>query len=938
MRLTVQERILLHLLPYGRVDEAPEAPVAVARQGVAEACWISQRHLSQYVRPLVEKGHVTEWKAHVRGVRQRRKVYALTGSGRRRAKRLHERVLSTPLQVQDDGGTREVTIAEAISNVGGSVPPLQVLRLAARGEPISLEDLERQAAPPRVEMTDDAPQIGDFVGRATELEALTEAGGPPLFVVRGVAGIGKSSLAARACAHLRGERDLFWHRVRPWDSRDSILSRLAAFLARLGKPGLQAVLMRGQAGRAAEVLREDLPGTGALLVFDDVHRADSDVQPFFRFLLEALVRADDVRAIVLTRHALPFYSRQDVVVEGVVQELELQGLEPREVAAYLSHHELSERAVEAAQHLHGHPLFLELLRAHNTVSEVLDDVHRYLEEEVYADLQEAERGMMKVASLYRVPVPREALFADPEWTHDVLLSLRNRSLLRGAGQDSFEAHDTIRDFFSGLPTSAELKAHRGFVVEQLRTLASEAQEADEPAQAAGYLSNAIELSTVSHERAALWESLGDANLRLGDLLAVSVAFRSAARLASDPETRSRAHRKMAFAHNAWGELRSAADEIEEGFRALGTRRGVEEGWLHLARSEVCIGTAKARKAEEEVDTALAVFREFKDARGEAIALIWRAHVLTDLGAGEERLPSARKGLNAALELAAGLDDPELAARAHIWMAQVLAMETGDSEEAQRHLAAVEDTPGILENHRIRIEFFSQRAVHNGARNVDFEARAADCRELIRVARGVRDDYGLAYGQYLLATTEVINGRPDRARALWEEAAVRWRGFGNLRMLPNTLFHIARACLMEGDLAGFRQVRKRMEDPSLEKAVGVPLYPRVLLALDLFLQGEWTSSSDAFEAELRNLQAQADAHGGYKKELARTRLLYGVALHLMGNEGDARDLFQASEEQHRTWHRPGHVVEAEVERRHLLDGMRRILRSASVPEAPSRGRE
>lgn len=930
MRLTVKDRFLLHLLPYVKFNEALEVPLAVTQEGVADACWFSQRHLHQYVHPLVREGLVHERRAHVKGVRQRRKVYGLTDSGRLVARRLRIKALSSTVVVEGDGGPRELTIAEAISEVEGPVSPLQALRLAAREEPIRLEDLESRMEPPLEEMMADAPRIEEFVGRTTELEALTETNGPRLFVIRGVAGIGKSSLAARACEQLRGRRNLFWHRVRPWDTRDSILSRLAAFLANLGKPGLRAVLMRGQPGRAAEVLGEDLPETEAFLVFDDAHQAAPDLQPFFQLLLDALARAAEVRALVLTRTALAFYSRREVVVDSLVREYELRGLEPHEVAAYLSHHQLPERAFQVAQGLHGHPLFLELLRANNPVSGTFGDVHRYLEEEVYADLDKQERGMMKVASLYRVPIPRDALFADSEWNHDVLLSLLGRSLIRRVGQGSFEAHDTIRDFFRGLLTSAESGALAGFAVEQLRALASGAREADESARCVGYLSNAIELSTVPSEQGSLFELLGDANLRLGDLLAVSVAFRSAAKLASDPETQSRAHRKMASALNEWGDLASAADEIRAGFQALGKTRSVEKGWLHLARSQVYLGTANARKAKEEVETALSVFRELQDVRGEATALIWRAKVLTDLGAGGERLPSARSGLSTALELADALDDPELAARAHIWMTQVIAMETGDTEKARRHLAAVEATPRALENYRIRIEFLSQRAVHHGADDADFEARAADCRELIRGAKRVRDNYGLAYGKYLLATVEVVNGHPDKARTLWEEAAAQWQGFGNLRMLPNTLFHMGRCCLMEGDLSGFRRVRKRIEAPSLEEAVGVPLYPAVLRALDLFLSGEWRSSSEVFEEELKKLQARVDEDGGYGKELARTRLMYGIALHLMGREQDARTHFRWGQEHHRAWNRPGHILEAEVEKRHLINGIRRILRSAPVP--------
>src|SRR5216117_914798 len=89
----------------------------------------------------------------------------------------------------------------------------------------------------------DLPRISRFVGRHAELGRLTTAAGETrVFVIRGVAGIGKSYLAAKACDDLRGTRSLFWHRVRPWDTRQSILAAIAEFLAAAGRPGLRSVL------------------------------------------------------------------------------------------------------------------------------------------------------------------------------------------------------------------------------------------------------------------------------------------------------------------------------------------------------------------------------------------------------------------------------------------------------------------------------------------------------------------------------------------------------------------------------------------------------------------------------------------------------------------------------------------------------------------------
>lgn len=932
MRLTVKDRILLHLLPYGQFREAVEVPRAMAQDGIAEASWTARRHLSQYLRPLMQQELIRERKTHVQGIRQRRKVYLLTGAGKRAAARLRDRVMLATVQVEDGDGVLQMTVKEILAQPEVSATPLGILRIANQGAPIPFGDLKRLAEPPRIEVLAEAPRIEDFVGRKRELETLTQDDGVPrLFVIRGVAGIGKSSLASRACELLRGRSHLFWHRVRPWDSRDSILARLAAFLASLGKPGLRAVLMRGQAERAAEVLREDLPGTHATLVFDDAHRADTAVQPFFPLLLDVLVRAEDVRVFVLTRTALPFYSRKDVVLSGLVEELELQGLDAEEVDAYLAQHELPEEAGRVARKLHGHPLFLELLRAHNPLEGALVDVRRYLEEEVYAGLRQAERGMMKMASLYQVPVPRDALFADPEWSHEVLLSLADGSLVRRVGEveERFEAHDTIRDFFADITTPAERRSLAGFAVERLQILASKAREGGEFGSSSGYLSNAVELATDPTEQASLWEALGDVNLELGDLFAVSHAYRAAARLAADAETKARAHRKMAHALQDWGDVTAADGEIEAGFEALAGHLSVERGWLHLARSRGLVEGTAMGEAREDVETALSAFRDFKESAGEAKALLQLVNVLGYTGVRRKGHPVAQDCLREVLKLAASLDDPELAARAHTWMTRVVAAEGGSVETVTAHLDAAGT---ILErtakgNYRVRLEFLGQRAALHGSIDADFEARAADCREIIRIAAPVRSDSDTAYGTYLLASVDLVNGKTDGARRGYEEAAEAWHRYGNLRMYGSTLFHIGLICLMQADREGFDRARTTLDGAAAKYRGEYPTYPAELDALNELIEGDSQAWREPFEQMLAEMKRRHEEGWGAFFNLPWTHSIYGAALRAAGNEHAASDQLRLAREYYEAGRLPGHLAKMDAEVNRLTKGLRRMIASA-----------
>lgn len=930
MQLTVKERILLHLSEFRDFADALTLPPELTQGGIAQAVWIDVRHVVQYVRPLAEEGLVTERMAHIEGGRRRRKVYELTGTGRMKAYGLQKQVKAEPVRLRDAQGSRVAPLAEVLKEAGGNLALLEVLRqLDAAGE-VDVRELQIPTGAAYLEVLSEAPDLDTFVGRERELALLTgEEGdeGGRLFVIRGVAGIGKSSLAAEACARLKGRRNLFWHRLRAWDTRDSILARLGAFLGSLGRPGLQAVLKRGDADRAPEVFREDLRGTQAFLVFDDAHEAAEEVEQFFRVLLEALVEARDARAAILTRTALSFYSRRHVVLQGVVQEVELSGLEADEVASYLAAFQMPEPSHEVAHQLHGHPLFLELLRAHNPFSGALVDVTRYLEEEVYAGLSERERGMMELASIYRVPVPREALFADPEWSLDDFLSLRDRALLRPVAEGRFEAHDTIREFFGDLLTPPQRELWSAFAVQQLRALASEATDAGEYAASSGYLSNALALSTAPEEQAELWEALGDVSQHLGDLLAVSRAYREAAALAVEGEGRARGHRKSALALIDWGDFKEAAEEVESGFEALGDASLVERGWLHLARCRIMVETSRREEAKQDAQAALSIFEEEDDLSGQANAHIELAYLAYYIGWWQEGEPTGQSHLETALELSKSLDDPDLAYRVHARLAELIAIETGDSGEVAQHLAAIEALPQAMENLVNRVDYLQFRGWFNLVYTADDESAIGVLTELVRLAEEVRNESALSQARYLLGSVAVSQENLEEARRLFEEAAEGWRNLGVFRLYGNTLFHAARCCLMQGDVEGFQKILEILEDPDMGKAGIIPGYRDLGRALGGLVRGDADASFEILDGLVEEVESWP-ASWGTKFELPRIHLIYGIGLRLAGREREAQERIHQAREMYRSAHMMGALAEAEVIENRLTEGLQSIAHTES----------
>ena len=162
-----------------------------------------------------------------------------------------------------------------------------------------------------------------------------------------------------------------------------------------------------------------------------------------------------------------------MALRGLVKEIDLGGLPAEDIAAFFSP-DLDAEVGNLGIQLGGHPLFLQLVRstAHAGVPQhALRDMRRFLEEEVYAVLPEPERRSLKLASLYRVPMPEVALLPGSEGPHDVILSLLNRSLLRPVGDGAFEAHDSIRAAFAEMMAPGERTQLGAFAAHQLLALA-----------------------------------------------------------------------------------------------------------------------------------------------------------------------------------------------------------------------------------------------------------------------------------------------------------------------------------------------------------------------------------------------------------------------------------------------------------------------------------
>ncbi len=918
MRLTSKERILLYLLDVSKLDTSVEVPSDLTQEGVSHGSRIDLRHLPQYIQPLIDDGLVLERRAHVRGIRQRRKVYSLTDAGAIVAVRLRDKVKSEVVRVKDERGSRDTTVFQLLESLGGHIPVTKLVIQAMDNGTIDLSRLETRDKGRFVEMLEDAPRIEWFVGRRDELRTIgREEGRHRVFFIRGVAGIGKTCLAAKVCELERGKRNLFWHKVRSWDTPQTLFALIAEFLRALDRPGLEAVMKRGEIARAAQVLRDDLPGTDSLLVFDDVHEAARALSSFFGLLKDAVGEAGDVKMLLLTRRSVPFYDPRDAILTRIVKEIDLTGLKPEDVRALLGDREMSVAFAKAANRLQGHPLLLQLLRAADDSSQrsrLPRDVRRFLEEQIYRDLSREESTVMKTASLFRVPVPRESMLSNPKTTTEAFYSLLGRFLIRPVGEDFYELHDTVRDFFQGTVLPRERRELARFALHELHRLASTASDDSNFAVRVGYLSNALELSTDPQERVALWEELGDSNGALGDSIAAHVAYKLASEATNDVEIQARLHRKSAELYADHGNYELSLEALDIATRALQGTELAELGWIHLLRSRICFDFTDATWPSSASDDTRPTFAKAADHAAEALRIfenleVRRGQALAHLSLGRLDCflnPSSsldNKHLKAAIALVATSGDQELAAKMHIALGSWPVTQFEYPETALAHLAALEAIPNALRDPRISRQFFlmrSQLETNMG----DLVAAAQDNAEALRISRKTHDPLTAVEARVGLGILEFLGDRTDDARAELERAARECKGLGLAGKGADCLWLVADCSLRQYDIPGFREALSAMDDLRLPDAEEVPygsmfVTSLALHGLDKLLDGDFVGCRESFD---RAIQSHGEEfRNALDFGFAVVQMYYGVAIGVMGDDAESKRRIEQAMEPLRTFH-------------------------------------
>lgn len=460
----VQERILLHLSDFSDFMNSVEVPFALSQMGIANAVAIARSNVPRAIAGLKDQGLLIERQAHVQGVSRKRKAYFLTESGMKLADETWKSLREFQLRAILPGGN---TIASSLGEIQDKLPftmrPVDVIRylddngvLDVRSLSADLveRDLSKHVEKQLVTSLGDLPRLRHFYGRSTELENmvnLLEARSTTL-MVPGIAGIGKTSMAAKVIESFMHRRNLMYHRCQDWEGSRAFLESIADWLSNIGDSMLADYISATPVPKSADAARiivDSLANSPALIVIDDYHKvSDKTLHQTIQALSRGLVECEgDVGLVIFSRSFKEVVPLKDADGRIVSLVLPLEGLDQESTRSLLS--AFDDLDQEKLLYIHslsrGHPLVLELINRGASAGAFHESLENYVNIEIFSKLSGEQKRLLGALSVFREPIELAAL-TEQGLNIDELDSLVESGLARHADSDTYDVHDLIREF------------------------------------------------------------------------------------------------------------------------------------------------------------------------------------------------------------------------------------------------------------------------------------------------------------------------------------------------------------------------------------------------------------------------------------------------------------------------------------------------------------
>jgi tetratricopeptide (TPR) repeat protein len=572
-----------------------------------------------------------------------------------------------------------------------------------------------------------------------------------------------------------------------------------------------------------------------VMFLDDIQKCSRQVNSFLSMVTEAARVSKSSKMVLLSRTIPGFFSN---ALKGNIA-VELTGLD-RDSAWHMAQSMNAKDSVQIVDESHGHPLLL-ILMARSGPGQSKGDVISFIEREVYSAVSEKERKVLEMLSVFRHPVPVDAI---PESDYTIIAGLRKRALVVEQ-EDGIWIHDLLKDFFSShLSAQARKEYH---------SLAAAYCDRNQGAE--------WKLETLYH----LVEGNSWADTR-------RIAIANASELASDfpeetlalitgipPDSGSHVENaEILFIrgqlHEELGQEETALADLEESLSLLGSEDEVAKRALVLeAQARLRSEVKRWSEALSDHQKALHIYESSNDRQGQTREWMNIGGVLRKKG----DFARAREAYMKALSLSS-LDEDRLAE------------------------AACLNNLGLLDRDEGRLR--------------DAEARL---RESVRLAHAVKDPSGEARGLENLAELLRVEFRLTEMTDMLLESSEAFRRAGEIEEYKRLQARCAETLGEQGKQArGIQLAEEALENPDIRKRKGLfqksPRFDSGDLALSEALIDLHRSSHDMKRAQKEAIRFMEMAESlGDKGAIARGRLLQAMLREDLGEiDSSAESLDEA----------------------------------------------
>jgi len=312
----------------------------------------------------------------------------------------------------------------------------------------------------KLKVSMEIPRIKSFVGRNSELLALLSLLDKNIIIIEGIAGIGKTYVAARFADEIKDEYNVHWYGdLSEVSTLSSVMQKLAVFLKDNGRPRLlNSIENFGyDIDVLLTILKDELVTNRFAIFFDNYHKAEDELD----ILMKQLLCIESSKIILITREEPAFYNVVDERENRIAKiKIDPWGYEDTQDMFRLRGIRTADDITlrEIHDRLHGHPQYLNLfcILAQKSKPETLleklprarEDAYSYLEDEVYNSLEADEKLLLKIISVYRIPETIDAFYTAYEFTDidEILKSLIHKFLVNEIGIDAYNVHEVICDY------------------------------------------------------------------------------------------------------------------------------------------------------------------------------------------------------------------------------------------------------------------------------------------------------------------------------------------------------------------------------------------------------------------------------------------------------------------------------------------------------------